>query len=77
MQPQGIKPSGRYVHPTDDSVSWHHRAQMINRKVMVIMPLLCIAFCIVFLVVCLAHEEPRNEHQDYEIQIIDSEGIVL
>ena len=50
---------------------------MINRKVMVIMPLLFIAFCIVFFVVCLAHEEPRREHQDYEIQTIESEAIVL
>ena len=49
---------------------------MINRKVMVIMPVLFIAFCINFLVVCLAHEEPRPEYQDYEIQPIESEALV-
>ena len=50
---------------------------MINRKVMVIMPLLSFTFCIVFLVVCLAHEEPRPEHQDYDIQTINPEVIVF
>ena len=65
-----------YGHPDEGSSKNVSKAQKLNLMAKIVMPLLCAAFCSAFLVACIAHYEPLNEHTDYEIRYIEAESVI-